>query len=410
MPTISSFTKVLGQTLADATDICHVTATGATGKIGFTLGVVQTSGTRGVNRTYRVEVPSNATGQNWKRLAPYDRTEKFPAQNHWAVDLQSVSKATTLRLVRAKSGDPASTTSLSCKVIAYASVGEIIEIENATATASGVSNAGVFEGAVLIPMEGKLAINSDDPNHTLDVTGNVNATDSYKILGADVISANTLGPSITESSLTTVGTLNSLSIAGNLATSGNVSFTGKVSAATVSANTLTGTLLTSAQPNVTTVGTLGSLQVGTSTMVQGNLATANTTFEVSPAANRVLLGGYGVWTVPTQPTGSDGYIFAIQAWRMATGYLWQLVQWSLSPDGITWTVPTDDPFFSFNSSATSVAYGNGVFVAMIFPTVATSSDQGRTWSLLTTESFIGPIPTALSGVTYGLITVRYSMG
>ena len=310
MPSTSLFTKVLGQTLNVASEICQVAATGATGKIGFTLSVVQTSGAGGVNRTYRVDVPFNATGNTWKRLAPYDKTEKFPAQNHWAVDMQSVDNAVTLRLVRTKVGDPASTTTLSCKIIAYASVGETISIYNATGTwlASGVSNTGVFEGAVLTQMDGKLAINSDDPNHTLDVSGNVNATGSFKILGADVISATTLGAGITGSSLTSVGTLDTLSVGGNvfltaltsqstgnmvqvdlatgklsyapleiggaltgdsLVVSGNVT-SGNLSTNVITATTITGTLSTSAQPNITSVGTLSSLGVSGNVSV-GNL-------------------------------------------------------------------------------------------------------------------------------------------
>ena len=87
-------TKTLGQTLADASEICTITATGATGNIGMTLSVVQSAG---VNRMYRVSVPSNATGTGvWKRLAPYDKTESFPNQNQCQLKTFSEKLVVTL--------------------------------------------------------------------------------------------------------------------------------------------------------------------------------------------------------------------------------------------------------------------------------------------------------------------------
>ena len=294
MPSTSLFTKTLGSALAAASDICTVTTTGtdaATGKIGFTLSVVQTEEETGVviNRSYRVDAPYNGTLGTWKRLAPYDKTEKFLGQNHWAVDVRSSNSVVTLRLVRTKVGDPPSTTVLDCKLIAYASVLETVTIENSTATDSNVTNAGVFDGVVLTQMDGKLAVNGDDPNHTLDVSGNVNATGSFKILGTDVISGTALGSGITASSLTSVGTLDSLSVNGNVFLSslssqstGNVVqvdlATGKLSYApleiggalsgdslTVSGNVVAGNLSTNAVSatavSATTVLTSGNVSV-----------------------------------------------------------------------------------------------------------------------------------------------------
>ena len=65
----------------------------------------------GVDRNYRIKVPPNATGMGvFRRLVPYDTTERFPNQNHWAVDITSVDNVTTLRLVRTRVGSPSSTT------------------------------------------------------------------------------------------------------------------------------------------------------------------------------------------------------------------------------------------------------------------------------------------------------------
>jgi hypothetical protein len=301
MTSTSLFTKNLGQNLADASNICQITATGFSQRIGFTLSVVQTNN-KSVNRLYRVDVPKNATGEGvWKRLAPYDKTENFPNQNHWAVDMTSVDGVATLRLVRTKVGSPASTTDLTCKVIAYASAGETIAVANSETTSSNAINAGVFEGAILTQMDGKLAINSDNPEHTLDVAGNVNTSNgSYKIAGADVLTSTALGSGILQSSLTSVGTLSSLEVNGNVflqslasTATGNVlhvdpstgkltyaalnidSITGGSGNLTVSnltANTISGLLTTASQPNITSVGTLESLNVS-GNVTSGNLST-----------------------------------------------------------------------------------------------------------------------------------------
>jgi hypothetical protein len=69
------------------------------------------------------------------------------------------------------------------------------------------------------------------------------------------LTGTTLASSIVTSSLTTVGTLGSLSVTGNI-TSGNANL-GNL----VTANFFTGTLTTAAQPNITSVGTLSTLTV-----------------------------------------------------------------------------------------------------------------------------------------------------
>jgi len=294
-------TKTLGQDLANASEICTITATGDTGDIGLTLSVVQSPG---VNRLYRASVHSNATGTDvWKRLAPYDRTEAFPHQNHWAVDMKSEGGVLTLRLVRTKVGSPAGTTTLACKVIAYASVGDSIAVADSTVTATNAIHAGIFEGALMTQMEGLVGINTDSPSHILDVSGNVNTSDAYMIGGTAALTSSTLGPSITDSSLTTVGTLSALNVAGSVALtglsalsttnvmyvtpssgalsygpldldglSGNLNATSITVEGDLAASTLTGTLQTAAQPNITTIGTLSSLDVTGDVVASGNVS------------------------------------------------------------------------------------------------------------------------------------------
>jgi microcystin-dependent protein len=65
----------------------------------------------------------------------------------------------------------------------------------------------------------RVAINKATPTEALDVAGNTNLTtgSKYMINGTNVLTETSLGPSITDSSLTSVGTLNSLTLNTNAA-------------------------------------------------------------------------------------------------------------------------------------------------------------------------------------------------
>jgi len=215
MTSTSTFTKSLGQNLGDALLVCTVKSTGT---VGIHLSVVQSSG---LDRNYRVSVPVNATGSGiWKRLVPYDKTEKFLDGNHWAVDVTRSDNVTSLRLVRTKVGTPPATTSLKCKVVAYATIGQSVLVEDSTTVLTNATIAGIYEGALIYQEDGMVGINTDSPSHMLDVLGNVNISGGYKIGGNDVLNASSLGASITTSSLTTLGTLGNLQVSGNVFLSG----------------------------------------------------------------------------------------------------------------------------------------------------------------------------------------------
>ena len=383
MPSTSVFSKILGQDLADASHICQITATGETGNMGVQLSVVQ--GSTGVDRHYRLKVPANATGAGvWRRVVPFDKTEKFPNQNHWAVDIMSDNKIVTLRLVRTKVGDPASSTSLTCKVIASPSAGESVLIENSATTSQNVTNAGIYDGALITEIDGMVGINTDSPSHVLDVSGNVNVSGVYKISGEDVISSTNLGTSVTSSNLTSVGTLTGLAVSGNVAltglgigntgnvvylnpssgavsygpisldnlsgnlnasvgTLGNLTVTGNLAAGNLSGTSITGTLETAAQPNITSVGTLGTLSV-TGNATTGNLSTtalSATTFKLNGSdwASSVIYGT----TTPFTYTGpgstySNGVSFYTQTYTTGTAFV--------TASG------TDNSIFTFSTAGT----------------------------------------------------------
>jgi hypothetical protein len=97
------------------------------------------------------------------------------------------------------------------------------------------------------------------------------AANTYIQANAANLSGTVLKSTIVTSSLTSVGTLTSLSVTGDI-TSGNV----YANSGTIGASSLTGTLTTAAQPNITSVGTLANLSV-TGTVVAGNIASNNLT-------------------------------------------------------------------------------------------------------------------------------------
>jgi hypothetical protein len=68
---------------------------------------------------------------------------------------------------------------------------------------------------------GQMGINMTNPNYNLDISGNANISNNYKINGFDVLSSTTLGSTVINSSLTSVGTLNNLTIAGDLVVDNN---------------------------------------------------------------------------------------------------------------------------------------------------------------------------------------------
>lgn len=151
-----------------------------------------------------------------------------------------------------------------------------------------------------------LSANISTPGN-ISATGNVSATyfigngsqltgiSAGGVTNANQLQGNTLSSNVVFSSLTTVGTLTSLSVAGavipgSLSTAGNVSAAGMTAGGNitsgnlsasggVTATTLTGTLTTASQHNITSLGTLTSLDVSGNVGITGNL---NPTNIVSP--------------------------------------------------------------------------------------------------------------------------------
>ena len=118
--------------------------------------------------------------------------------------------------------------------------------------------------------------------NVLTVVGNISASN---INGGNLVSANFVGGTLTtaaQPNITSVGTLSSITVSGN-ANVGNIGagagiFTANITAGNIYANSgtvgaanLTGTLTTSAQPNITSVGTLTTLETSGNAIIGGNL-------------------------------------------------------------------------------------------------------------------------------------------
>ena len=119
---------------------------------------------------------------------------------------------------------------------------------------------------------------------TFDTTGlNLVSGDVFKINGTSVLSNDTLGSGVVNTSITSTGALNSGSITSGF---GNIDVgSSNIDGGTITADTaLVGTLSTASQTNITAVGTLTSLTVS------GDVTVDTSTLKVDSSNNRVGIG------------------------------------------------------------------------------------------------------------------------
>jgi len=130
-------------------------------------------------------------------------------------------------------------------------------------------------------------------NLTIAGNGNISMSGSAsQISGANLISANLLTGTLTtaaQPNVTSVGSLANLTIAAN----GNISMSGAGAtlsgANLISANLLTGTLTTNAQPNITSVGTLANLSV-TGNISGANISATTANLTTANVTGNVIIG------------------------------------------------------------------------------------------------------------------------
>jgi hypothetical protein len=149
---------------------------------------------------------------------------------------------------------------------------------SAAANVAITANAGNLSGTVLKSTVVTSSLTSVGTLTTLSISGNANVGNIGGGAGIFTTVAGAL-TTAAQPNVTSVGTLASLGVTGNIS-AGNVSattFTGALSGAATSATTA-GTVTTAAQPNITSLGTLSSLSVS------GNANVGN------------IGGGLGVYT------------------------------------------------------------------------------------------------------------------
>ena len=137
-------------------------------------------------------------------------------------------------------------------------------------------------GITLESGEGNKTINWVDATDSWTFSENIDLASgkTFKINGVDILTATTLGSSVVNSSLTSVGTLTSLNVSGDLDVDGhtnldNVNVSGAITATTftgsLSGNADTATTVTAAsQANITSLGTLTALNVSGDIDVDGH--------------------------------------------------------------------------------------------------------------------------------------------
>ena len=290
--------------LADQVDVISATS-GSIGGSGYTSGQIAAYGTSWINYTPGADLSSAISGGNINfTITPAAFTNKSA--------ITSVDAANDYLLIYQNSSG------LVKKVNP-----QYIATPGGSTTFVQFNNAGAFGGATgftfsagvlsvptgltintnnLYVAGGKVGIGNTSPTTVLDVTGNINTSTGYYIAGTNVINSTTLGVNILTSSLTTVGTLNSLAVLTTLGVDGAATFSTSIltpvlnvtSTATVG-TTLSVTGAATFASNVTVSGVLKGNQNLVAAAVGNNTLLANTIYNI---------GSTGVMTLPTP--GSTG--------------------------------------------------------------------------------------------------------
>lgn len=179
----------------------------------------------------------------------------------------------------------------------------------------------------------RVGVAKTNPTTALDVNGTVTATALSGSLAASNLTGTTLPATIVSSSLTSVGTLGSLSVTGTV-TAGT--FSGSLAASGLTGTSLPATIVSSSLTSVGTLSSLavtGALTVDTSTLV---VDAANNRVGVNVASPATALDVIGTATVRAAAT-QDGVALAGRAGG-TSGYEVTVVPTTLTADR-TLTLP-----------------------------------------------------------------------
>jgi len=188
-------------------------------------------------------------------------------------------------------------------------------------TGANVISANFFTGTLTTGIQPN--VTSVGSLNGLTIAGNANITLSgslSQLTGANLISSNLITGTLTtgaQPNITSTGTLSSISLASN----GNVTLSGSLSQLTganlISSNLITGTLTTGAQPNITSLGTLSSrLTVGSTsytTVALGSISGATTVNTAAGTFFTATATGAVTWTFsnPISSPNMSGFILEL---------------------------------------------------------------------------------------------------
>jgi len=184
---------------------------------------------------------------------------------------------------------------------------------NQTVVGQETFQGGILTNAIGLRSGAQLQVTADEvlfSNNIQQVSGsalatfsNVSVTNSYKISGTDVLTSTTLGSSIVNSSLTSVGTLTSLSVTGT-ATAGNVNTTGAYRINNVD-------FLASRNTNSVAVGP----SAGLTSQGANSIAVGAGTGSTGQGAGAVAIG----WVAATTNQGSAAVAIGLRAGDVSQG-------------------------------------------------------------------------------------------
>jgi microcystin-dependent protein len=177
-----SFAKTLGTSVGDSAHICLLTA--AAGP-AYSIGLVVTQsgaqpGAQHICKQYQVAMTYNATSNQWRRLCPLSSSGGYSGFD-WAVDLRSDGMGQTwLRLVRTIAGG----TSAGFICALSMNQNSAVTVAADTTTATGTTNVGFYENALITQVDGNVGVLTDAPAANLHVAGSAIVTGALTLGGA----------------------------------------------------------------------------------------------------------------------------------------------------------------------------------------------------------------------------------